>query len=247
MLKRRAANLILGSTAIILLWEALAGVICVPFIPSPVSVFYGLYSDFVPKLLIHILWSLLRIAAGIIISTAVGMPIGLCMGYYKKLNELFTPLLYLAYPAPKIALLPVVILIFGLGELSKIVMIVMIILFQIIVALRDAARSIPKETFYSLMSLGANAPAIFKKVIIPASVPALITAIRLSLGTALSVLFFTETFGVQYGLGFYIMDSWMRVDYIDMFAGIVVLSIIGIALFMITDRLEKFLCRWKHG
>lgn len=246
MLKKRAIGLILSLTVVILFWEALAGVLCVPFIPSPAAVFENLYYDLIPKLLIHIIWSLIRIFAGIIISVIIGMPVGLCMGYFKKAGRFFTPLLYLTYPVPKIALLPIVILIFGLGELSKIIMIIMIILFQIIVALRDAALCIPKETFYSLKSLGASKPAMFKSIIIPASVPALMTSIRLSLGTALSVLFFTETFGTQYGLGFYIMDSWMRVDYTDMFSGIVMLGIIGITLFIIIDCLESLICRWRH-
>jgi NitT/TauT family transport system permease protein len=247
MLKKRAANFTLSLIVIILFWEVFSNILCVPFIPSPASVLLNLYSDLIPKILIHVLWSLLRIAAGISASIILGMPIGLCMGYYKKLNGLFTPLLYLAYPVPKIALLPVIILVFGLGELSKIFMVVMIILFQIIVALRDAARSIPKEVFYSLTSLGAGAPAIFRRIIVPASMPALITSIRVSMGTALSVLFFTETFGTRYGLGFYIMDSWMRVDYEDMFSGIVALSIVGIVLFIVIDCLENLICRWKHA
>jgi len=72
-----------------------------------------------------------------------------------------------------------------------------------------------------------------------------LTATRLALGTAISILFFTETFGTQYGMGFFIMDSWLRVNYLDMYAGIVVLSFIGFCLFVSIDYLERKICSWR--
>jgi NitT/TauT family transport system permease protein len=87
---------------------------------------------------------------------------------------------------------------------------------------------------------------MFRNVIIPASLPGILTALRISLGTALSVLFFTETFGTEFGLGYFIMDAWMRVNYIDMFSGILVLSIMGLLLFVLLDIIERVCCRWKN-
>ncbi len=159
MLKRRALNLISAFIIIILSWEVIADIVCAPFLPPPAAVLYNLCIDFIPKLWIHTLWSLIRIFSGIAVSVIIGMPAGLYMGYYKKLNRLLTPLLYLTYPVPKIALLPVVILLFGMGEISKIVMIVMIVLFQIIIALRDAALGIPKEAFY--LGFSTNNPQFY--------------------------------------------------------------------------------------
>jgi NitT/TauT family transport system permease protein len=97
-----------------------------------------------------------------------------------------------------------------------------------------------------MTSLGAGAPAIFKSIILPASLPGILTALRISLGTALSVLFFTETFGTELGMGYFIMDAWMRVDYTDMFSGIFVLSIMGLTLFIMLDVIEHICCRWKR-
>lgn len=246
MLKRRIAHFIAAIAILVVLWEALSDILCIPFIPSPLSIWLNLCSNFAQQISVHAAWSLFRIIAGVMISVIIGLPVGLCAGYYKKFGSIIKPIIYLTYPVPKIALLPVVMLIFGLDESSKIVIIVLIVMFQVIITLRDAAQSIPKETFYSLISLGANSRMIFAKIIIPACVPALLTSVRVSLGTALSVLFFTETFGTQYGLGYYIMDSWMRVDYTDMFSGIVALSLLGLILFIIIDCLESFFCRWKH-
>ena len=167
------------------------------------------------------------------------------MGYFQKADKYLAPLVYLTYPIPKIALLPILMLLAGVGELSKIIMIFLIIVFQVIVAVRDAIKAIPEETYYPMYSLGARFRQILVEVIFPASLPKFITAVRVAMATAISVLFFTETFGTQYGMGYYIMDAWLRVNYLDMYAGIVVLSLIGLCLFGIIDMVEARACRWQ--
>lgn len=241
----KAAGYAAVFAALVALWELAALSLNLPFLPPPAKVIDNVVSTFATIISAHALRSLLRILAGIMISLAIGAPAGLLMGYYKKLGAVLSPVVYFTYPIPKIALLPLVIIIFGLGEASKILILTMIIVFQIIVASRDAAAGIPKETFYCMASLGAGAGAIFKRVIIPASLPAILTAVRISLGTALSVLFFTETFGTQLGMGYFIMDAWMRVDYTDMFSGIFVLSVMGLLLFILLDIIESIFCRWN--
>jgi len=154
-------------------------------------------------------------------------------------------MIYFTYPIPKLALLPVVMLLFGLGELSKLMMIVLIIVFQVVITSRDAVKSIPAETFHSLQSLGASKRQTFTEVILPASLPEVLTATRLALGTAVSILFFTETFGTEHGMGYFIMDAWMRVNYLDMYAGIVILSFMGFLIFSIIDAAETYLCAWR--
>ena len=124
-------------------------------------------------------------------------------------------------------------------------MIFFIVVFQIIIAVRDGIRSLPAETFYPLYSLGASWWQVFTNVIIPASLPKFMTAIRVAMATAVSVLFFTETFGTKYGMGYFIMDAWLRVNYLEMYAGIVVLSVIGLLLFIVIDGLEHYFCRWQ--
>lgn len=239
-LRRAAAFLI-----IILLWQFFSIAARVPFIPSPFLVLKTIASIFRGKILMHSLYSLFRIFAGIFLSMAIGIPIGLVMGYFRRMDNLLSPFIYFIYPIPKIALLPVVMLLSGIGEASKIIMIMLIVLFQVIVAARDAVKDIQKETYYSYQSLGATKRSIFKDIVLPASLPGLLTSIRVGLGTAISVLFFTETFGTKYGLGYFIMDSWMRVNYLEMYSGIVILSIIGFLLFMVVDKLEEAVCRWR--
>jgi NitT/TauT family transport system permease protein len=238
---RRATAFII----ILLMWQVFSMVARVPFIPSPFRVLETIGSIFQNKILMHSLYSLFRIFAGIFLSMAIGIPVGLLMGYFNRLDIILSPFIYFIYPVPKIALLPIVMLLFGIGEASKIIMIMLIVLFQIIVAARDGVKDIPKENYYSYSSLGASKGRIFKDIILPASLPGLLTSTRISLGTAISVLFFTETFGTKYGMGYFIMDSWMRVNYLEMYSGIVVLSIIGFLLFMLVDKLEDRVCLWR--
>lgn len=230
---------------VILLWWALSWLVKLPIIPSPWAVLVNIVEIFRGKLEIHVLYSLGRIVAGIAISILVGVPLGFLMGYFEKVDRLLSPLVYFTYPVPKLALLPIIMLLFGLGEASKLIMIVLIIVFQIVITSRDAVRGIPQEIFRSLRSLGAGKLQIFAEIIVPASLSEVLTAIRLALGTAVSILFFTETFGTEYGMGYFIMDSWMRVNYLEMYAGIIVLSFMGFCLFTAIDLCEKKLSSWR--
>lgn len=228
------------------IWWITATIVSRPIIPSPVLVGENLADVFVKYIAIHGAYSLWRITIGLVLAVAVGLPLGVIMGYFSRADHLLAPLVYLTYPIPKIALLPVLMLLCGVGEMAKVLMIFLIIVFQVIIAVRDGIRSIPKETYYPLYSLGASFREIFVEVLWPASLPKFITAVRVALATAISVLFFTETFGTQYGMGYFIMDAWLRVNYLEMYSGIVVLSLIGLVLFCIIDCIERYVCHWQY-
>ncbi len=230
---------------IISLWHLISLLLNLPIVPSPLTVFANIIEIFTAKIEIHVFYSLSRIIKGIAISIFLGVPLGFLMGYFNKIDRLFSPLVYFTYPIPKIALLPIIMVLFGLGEASKLIMIVLIVIFQIIITSRDAVRDIPQETFRSLQSLGASRLQIFTEIILPASLSEVLTATRLALGTAISILFFTEIFGTEYGMGYFIMDSWMRVNYLDMYSGIVILSFMGFCIFVAIDIAEKYICSWK--
>lgn len=236
----------LGICLCLALWAGMAYLLQMPVIPSPVQVLLRLAAKFPDTIAVHAGYSLMRIVLGLFAAVAVGYPIGVLMGYFPRVNRLLAPLLYLTYPVPKIALLPVVMLLFGVGEWSKLILVFLIIVFQVVVAVRDAVAAIPSETYAPLRVLGASFAQIVRHIIVPASLPKFITAVRVAMATAISVLFFTETFGTQYGIGYYIMDAWLRVNYIDMYAGIVVLSAMGLLLFILLDWTERRLCAWNR-
>jgi len=167
------------------------------------------------------------------------------MGQEKNLDDVFSTLFFFLYPVPKIVFLPVLLMLLGLGDLPRIILITFIIFFQLTVTARDASKNVHKSYIDSLKSLGGGKWDVYKHVIIPASLPSIFTSLRISLGTALSVLFFTETFATNRGIGFYIMDAWIRVDYEELFAGIIGMSLIGIILFKLLEIVERRICKWK--
>jgi NitT/TauT family transport system permease protein len=244
-IKAEIKNFFYGFIIVNILWYIISELVMLPIIQNPLKVYANIITNFYSAMFIHIIYSLFRVISGVCIALIIGMTIGLIMARYKSIEKILSPIVYFTYPVPKIALLPVVMLLLGLGELSKITMIFLIVVFQIIISTRDAVKSIPNETYNGLISLGASRFQIFNNIIMPNIASEILTTIRISLGTAISVLFFTETYGTEYGMGYYIMDAWMRVNYLDMYSGIVILSILGLLLFAAVDTAENLICKWK--
>lgn len=244
-LKAILSNKILYASFIILLfWYLLHLAVASSAIPSPFTTIANFIEIFPDILCLHLLVSLGRIAAAVFISLLLGSLVGLWIGVSKKADELITPIVYILYPLPKIAFLPILMILFGLGNTPKIVLIIIIIIFQIIIAARDGVREIPKELFYSVLSLGLRRMEIYRHLIIPAVLPKIITSLRISTGVSISVLFFGENFATTYGIGYFIMNSWLMANYVEMFSGILALSILGLILFKLIDIAENKLCRW---
>ena len=226
-------------------WYICAVLLQLKALPSPFEVYAGFSKAVDRGILIHLLSSLQRIGIGLLISLIIAVIAGISMGFNKKVNKLFGPLLYFTYPIPKLALLPIVMILFGVGESSKIIIIVLIIVFQLILSIRDAVVGIPKDDYGVLTSLGASNFDKMRYITFPAVLPDILSSLRVSLGIAMSALFFTETFGTDKGLGFYITDSWMRLDYIQMYFGIFMLSLAGFLIFLLLDAAENYFCKWK--
>jgi len=234
--------------AFMALWYAAALVLKKPFFPDPLKAFAKLAERLADgSMARHIAASARRIALAMLIVAPPSAALGLASGRLKRLDALLAPVIYLFYPLPKIAFLPLIMLLLGLGDASKIAVIVLIVASQVLVNARDAARSVAEGYFDSAKAMGAGAMARAAHVLLPASLPSLLSALRVSLGTATAVLFFAETFATEEGLGWYIMDAWARVDYPDMFAAILALSIFGLAGFALIDGAEALFCRWRKS
>ncbi|MFW5981344.1 MAG: ABC transporter permease [bacterium] len=231
---------------IILLWYILHWFLQSPVVPIPHRVIIHTVRIFPDIILVHLLSSLARILMAIFISLILGVSTGLLLGMNTKFDSLFTPVVYILYPIPKIAFLPVLMILLGLDDLPKVILITIIIVFQIIVTTRDAVKDLSKELFYSVRSLGMNKKQIYRHMIIPAILPRILTSLRISVGTSVAVLFFAENFATRYGIGYFIMNSWSTVNYLAMFSGIVALSLMGLGLFKLIDFLENRLCAWVN-
>lgn len=244
-IRKKLLVFIQGFITFNLLWYLFSLKVNMKILPCPTEVYLNMFKLSNQDLYKHVFVSLYRVSSGIIISLIIGSLIGLLMAYSKTWNKILNPLVYFTYPIPKTALLPIVMLLYGLGDKSKIIIIVLILVFQIIVAVRDAALNIPYETYNPIRSLGASKLQIFSHITLPAILPELLTTLRLSIGTALSILFFAEGYGTKYGIGYYILDAWSRISYLEMYTGIIILGLLGFVLFMLIDILEESLFKWK--
>lgn len=236
-----------ASLVLALLWEILALLVRQPILPSPITVAQVFVRETLNgSLPLNFLASLWRVAASTALSVLTAVPAGLALGQSKRLNQIFSPVIYLLYPIPKVVLVPLVLLFFGIGDLPKIVIIFLILFFQILVLVRDQAAGLRPELIWSVRSLGAGRRALFRYVYLPASLPAILTALRQSVGTAVAVLYVAELFATQRGLGYYIYFQGSTLfDYPAMYAGILAMGLMGLGMYFMVDWLEKRLCKWQ--
>jgi NitT/TauT family transport system permease protein len=215
-------------------------------LPTPLEVAVSFWKEATSgELLAHFTASLWRVVASMALSVLLAAPAGLMLGQSPRANRLVSPLIYWLYPIPKVVLVPIVLLLLGIGDLAKIVLIFLILFFQILVLVRDQASALRPELIQSVRSLGAGRRALFWFVYLPASLPAILTALRQSVGTALAVLYVAELFATQYGLGYYIyMNGSTLYNYPAMYAGIVAMSFMGMFFYFGIDALEKKVCPW---
>ncbi len=239
----RKRDVALAAIGLIIVWEIVARILNREILPAPTTVLVVFFTQVPLSLGRHFAVSMWRVVASIAISVVLATPAGLVLGQNERLDRIFAPLVYLTYPIPKIVFLPVVLLFLGIGDASKIFIIFLILFFQVLVVVRDQAAALRPELLYSVRSLGAGRRALLRYVYLPATLPAVLTAIRLSIGTAVAVLFFTESFATTAGLGYYvIVDTFSRLAYPEMYAGVIAMSLLGLVLYFLVDYLERALC-----
>lgn len=242
---KKVSTYLIGFFLLNVLWYAFSGIMKSRIAPMPHEIYAYIPKLFSENFMEHLTASLFRMVIGLAISFVIGFAVGLIMGSSRRVNMVLNPLLYFTYPIPKTALLPVIMTIYGLGNGSKIAIIVLITVFQVIIGVRDGVINVTTETYHSLIGMGANRLQLFFYATFPSILPELLTNLRLSVGTALSILFFVEAYGTTSGIGYYIGDAWSRMNYIQMYCGIVILSLLGLILFVLIDFLENILCKWK--
>ncbi|MFR4997580.1 MAG: ABC transporter permease [Clostridium paraputrificum] len=234
-----------GIAMIVILWWILSFVIGSNMVPTPYDTLKELVELFQQDFLFHIIYSFYRIMSSVTMSILIGIPIGILLGVNKYIDKIVSPITYLLYPIPKIAFLPIFMVVFGIGDKSKIILMITIIIFQIIIVTKDGVKEIDKDILISAKVMRFNGINMITKVILPVILPKVFSALRVSIGIAISALFFSENYATRYGLGYFIMNSWSMVDYKGMFAGVLALSIMSLIIFKIIDYLEKKICLWN--
>lgn len=241
---RKLAGYLFAIVFILAGWQVTSLIVDNAVLPGPfdaipmVGTYFG---DLWPAFLV----SLYRVVAAMLIGTVLAIPLGLMCGRSPRVDAVFAPVLYFLYPLPKVVLLPVLVVLMGLADAPKITLIALTIFFQVLVTVRDAAQGVPEESVMSMRSLGAGCFDIYRHVIVPATLPELFTALRISSGTAVAILFFAESLAGSTGLGYFIVDAWALLAYPKMFAGIIAMALLGVVLYEVFDVAERRLTRWR--
>jgi len=231
---------LMGLVILITAWQVLAWAIDLPILPAPLTVVPLFCKALFGELGLHLLASSARVllATGLAVITAV--PIGLGLALTPMLDRIFNPVIAVLYPLPKIVFLPVIYVLVGITDVSKIFLISLIIFFQILVVVRDEAVNLRPELIMSVRSLGAGRRGLLRYVFLPATLPAVLTALRVSVGTAIAVLFIVEQSLTTYGLGYYIVvETYQVLRYPEMYAGILAMGLLGLVFYFIVYAVER--------
>lgn len=231
--------LLLGILSYLFVWYILHLCAKNHAIPDPFTTLGAMW-EIKSDLFWHTSASSLRILVALLFSIFFGVPIGISLSLFSKFNRLFSPILYFLYPLPKIAFLPIFMLFWGLGNFSKIMLLFSIIVLQVIVLVRDGANRIPDHYHKAMTNFDSSDWQRVYYLILPAVFPNVLVSLRTSIGIALASLFFAENYATQYGLGYFILSAWTKMDYPEMFSGIFCIALLGFFFFSAIDSLERF-------
>jgi len=194
----------------------------------------------------HFLSSAWRLLLAMIIALATAVPIGLVVGRESSLDRYVSPMIYITYPIPQVALILFFFVVFGTGSATMVAMVALVLFFQVLVSARGAAKNVDQEYLTSVLSAGATRWQVYWHVVLPASLPGILTSIRVSIGLGIAFLYIAETnAALGKGLGAYIKKH-MLFQRERAFAGIVAMALLGLILYVAIDLVERLVCRWKY-
>ncbi|GGQ75832.1 ABC transporter permease [Couchioplanes azureus] len=229
-------------------WETLPrlGVVDRTFLP-PLSEVLTAWWQLVRsgELTAHLRASLSRSLSGFALAVAAAIPLGLVIGWYRPVANLLNPLLELFRNTAALALLPVFVLVLGLGETSKIAIICYACAWPILLNTVSAVRTVDPLLVRSARSLGIRPVGIFQKVVLPAAVPAIFTGIRLAGAFSILILVAAEMVGAKAGLGYLINYAQYNFAIPDMYAGIITISAVGLVVNQLLLAVERRFSTWR--
>lgn len=229
-------------------WEVLprAGVVDRVFLPpfsEVIDKWWEMLRD--GDILAHTEASMKRTGSGFALAVAIALPLGLVIGWFPLVAEILNPLLELFRNTAPLALLPVFVLILGLGESSKIGIVTYACVWPILLNTISGVRNVDPLLIKSARSMGLSSPRLFQKVILPAAVPTVFTGIRLAGAFAIVVLIAAELVGAKAGLGYLINYAQSNFAIQEMYAGIITISMIGVGINQLLLAVERRLSRWR--
>lgn len=241
---------VLSPVLLLALWEIAArtGFIDTRFFPAPSTIFGTMVTLAKSGELWANTWaSLQRLFWGFLVGGVPALALGIVMGLYRPLRAIFDPLIAATYPVPKSALLPLILLIFGLGEASKVAMVAIGVFFPIVINTVTGVREI--NPIY--LDVGRNFQAsrwqVFTTIALPGALPFIMTGIKLGVGMGLLLIAIAEMVGANNGLGYMIWNAWQIMSVEAMYIGLLMIALIGFIFSSLLNEVERRVVPWKTG
>jgi ABC-type nitrate/sulfonate/bicarbonate transport system permease component len=246
--RQRFLLAVISIAGTVCLWQLVSamGWINQVLLPPPMEVIGSFISSISDgSLLENIVASFSRVVEGFLLAVIVAVPLGIAMGMSRVVFGLFDPLLELLRPIPPIAVIPLTILWFGIGELSKALLIAYGAFFPILVNTMAGFREVERVHVHAAQALGANRYHIFRDVVLRSALPFIIVGARLGMGMAFIILVAAELIASSAGLGFMINDARYNFRTDQMFVGMACIGVLGFMLNMVLLKIERRLVKWK--
>ena len=227
-------------------WGTRSGWISALTLPRPSDVLQTFRELFDSGLLFkHLLPSLTRLIVGAAIGISIGISVGVLIGLFSYVRSGMVPLVAAIFPIPKIALLPLFVIWFGIGEGSKFALIAFGTFTPTVVATYGAVDNVDRNLIRMGQSFGLSWFSIVRKIVIPGAMPGILSGLRISLAIGIILLVAAEMLGAEYGIGAYILEAGSLYDLERLFAGVVILSLLGVIISGLIGFIERRLLLWR--
>lgn len=239
----------LAFVAFFVVWEGVVyfGKVEPLFLPAPSAIAIELWGLILTgEIFVHLKASIFRASAGFTLAALMGIGHGILIAWSRGVEEVTNPLVELFRPIPGVALIPVAILWFGIGDMSKIVIIAFSCYFPIVLNTVSGVRQVDVNLLKVAKLFGASRSQTLTKVVLPSALPSIMTGLRISAGTALILLVVTEMIGAKAGIGALITHAEYTFRTERMFAGIFTIGVVGYVVNELMVRLERRLTPWKQ-
>lgn len=237
-----------GITALLLLWQAICtgGLVSELYLPSPLSILKtGWEMTRSGEIAANLLASLQRIGWGYAIGCTLGIAVGLLTGFFKLAEALGNPLIHSLYPVPKIALLPLIILWLGIGEVSKVTIISLGVFFPVVINTYSGVKNVDPLLIRVAASYRTSRWNMVRKVVLPFALPVVFAGLKLAAGTSLLLLAAAEMIAAKEGIGAMILHYGDLMLTTKLMVGVLVLSLLGLLFNRLLERVERWLVPWR--
>lgn len=247
----RYEGLLIGSGAVVIfvvVWQLAAFRRLVPelFLPGPMDIANAFGAYIAKGQIWPDMWiSGQELMYGFALSIIVGLPVGILMGWYRRLNEALDPFVTFFYSIPRVALTPLLIVWFGIGINSKIAVVFLGAIFAIVINTAAGVRNLDPALIKAARSFGASDAQLFRTIVLPGSVPFILTGLRLGLGHALTGVVVGELVAAQAGVGMMMATAGATFQTSKVFVGLVIFAVWGLVMTNILSRIEQRFQSWK--